>query len=119
VDNLLTNAFRHSGATRVVASVHLAPGWVAISVDDDGAGVPPDERDAVFDRFRRGRAARGPGSGLGLALVAQQSALHGGRAYLTDSPLGGTRALLELVSASAPLQEPPAGPAGPGSTPPR
>jgi two-component system sensor histidine kinase PrrB len=58
--------------------------------------VPPDERAAVFDRFRRGRSAHGPGSGLGLALVAQQAALHGGGASLTDSPLGGTRAVLEL-----------------------
>ena len=96
VDNLLTNAVRHSGGSRVVASVTDSGDHVRVTVDDDGAGVPPDERAAVFDRFRRGRAARGPGSGLGLALVAQQAALHGGRAVLTDSPLGGTRAVLDL-----------------------
>jgi two-component system, OmpR family, sensor histidine kinase PrrB len=75
---------------------------VLVAVDDDGIGVPADERRPVFDRFRRGRSARGAGSGLGLALVAQQAALHGGRATLTDSPLGGTRALLDL-----PLERPP------------
>jgi two-component system, OmpR family, sensor histidine kinase PrrB len=96
VDNLLTNAIRHSGGSRVVAAVQVAADRVAITVDDDGAGLPPDERDALFDRFRRGRAARGPGSGLGLALVAQQAALHRGGAYLTDSALGGCRAVLEL-----------------------
>jgi two-component system sensor histidine kinase PrrB len=96
VDNLLTNAVRHAGGSRVVASVSVAGDRVLVTVDDDGAGVPPDERAAVFDRFRRGRGARGPGSGLGLALVAQQAALHGGRADLADSPLGGTRAVLEL-----------------------
>jgi two-component system sensor histidine kinase PrrB len=96
VDNLLTNAVRHSGGSRVVASVGRAGDRVLVTVDDDGAGVPTDERTAVFDRFRRGRAARGPGSGLGLALVAQQAALHGGVAVLTDSPLGGTRAVLDL-----------------------
>lgn len=96
VDNLLTNAVRHSGGSRVVASVAVAGDRVLVIVDDNGVGVPPDERAAVFDRFRRGRAARGPGSGLGLALVAQQAALHGGTAALTDSPLGGTRAVLDL-----------------------
>jgi signal transduction histidine kinase len=96
LDNLLANAVRHSGGHRIEASVHPDGDRVHVLVDDDGAGVPPDERTAVFDRFRRGRAARGAGSGLGLALVQQQAALHGGRAYLTDSPLGGTRAVLEL-----------------------
>jgi two-component system sensor histidine kinase PrrB len=96
LDNLLANAVRHAGARRIEAAVHADGGRVRITVDDDGAGVPPDERAAVFDRFRRGRSAHGHGSGLGLALVAQQAALHGGTAALTDSPLGGTRAVVEL-----------------------
>ena len=96
VDNLLVNAVRHSGGRRVQASVVVAGGRVLLTVDDDGAGIPPDEREQVFARFRRGRSARGAGSGLGLALVAQQAALHGGRAWLADSPLGGARAVLEL-----------------------
>jgi two-component system sensor histidine kinase PrrB len=58
--------------------------------------VPPDERAPVFARFRRGRSAASAGSGLGLALVAQQAALHRGRTFLADSPLGGIRAVLEL-----------------------
>jgi two-component system sensor histidine kinase PrrB len=96
VDNLLANAVRHAGARRIEAAVCAEGDRVLITVDDDGAGVPRDERVAVFDRFRRGRAAHGPGSGLGLALAAQQAALHGGTAGLTDSPLGGTRAVLDL-----------------------
>jgi len=96
LDNLLANAVRHAGAHRIEAAVRTEGGRVLITVDDDGAGVPPDERAAAFERFRRGRSARGTGSGLGLALVAQQAALHGGTAALTDSPLGGTRAVLEL-----------------------
>jgi two-component system sensor histidine kinase PrrB len=96
LDNLLANAVRHAGARRIEAGVRLDGNRVLVTVDDDGAGVPPDERGAVFDRFRRGRSAHGPGSGLGLALVAQQAALHGGTAALTDSPLGGIRAVLEL-----------------------
>ena len=96
VDNLLANAVRHGGAHRIQAAVRVEGDRVLITVDDDGRGVPPDERTAVFDRFRRGRFAHGPGSGLGLALVAQQAALHDGTATLTDSPLGGTRVVLEL-----------------------
>jgi two-component system sensor histidine kinase PrrB len=96
VDNLLVNALRHAGASRVRAEVTIVGDRVLVAVDDDGVGVPADERGPVFDRFRRGRSARGPGSGLGLALVAQQAALHDGMATLTDSPLGGTRALLDL-----------------------
>jgi two-component system, OmpR family, sensor histidine kinase PrrB len=96
LDNLLANAVRHSGARRIEVSVHAYGDRVHVLVDDDGVGVPSEERVAVFARFRRGAAARTAGSGLGLALVAQQAALHGGRAYLTDSPLGGTRAVLDL-----------------------
>jgi two-component system sensor histidine kinase PrrB len=96
LDNLLANAVRHSGARRIEAGVRVDRDRVLVTVDDDGSGVPPDEREAVFDRFRRGRSARGPGSGLGLALVAQQAALHGGTATLTDSPLNGTRAVIDL-----------------------
>jgi two-component system sensor histidine kinase PrrB len=96
VDNLLVNALRHAGGTRVVAAVRDVGPRVLVTVDDDGAGVAPEERTALFERFRRGRTARGPGSGLGLALVAQQAGLHGGSARLETSPLGGTRAVLEL-----------------------
>jgi two-component system sensor histidine kinase PrrB len=98
VDNLLGNALRHAGGSRVAVTLRAdgAGGWTRLCVDDDGRGLPPEERAAVFGRFVRGRAAAGAGSGLGLALVAQQAALHGGRAELTDSPLGGLRAVLDL-----------------------
>lgn len=102
VDNLLTNAVRHSGGSRVVVTVGVDPaaGRAAVLVDDDGRGVPPEDRQRVFGRFARGGATTAPGSGLGLALVAQQAGLHGGRAWLTDSPLGGTRAVLDLPLAT-------------------
>jgi two-component system, OmpR family, sensor histidine kinase PrrB len=50
----------------------------------------------VFERFSRGSTASHSGSGLGLALVAQQAHLHGGTAALQDSPMGGVRLLLQL-----------------------
>ncbi|WP_216895194.1 sensor histidine kinase [Nocardia alni] len=96
VDNALTNSYRHGGATQALVSAHRTPKGIVISVDDNGRGIPADERTAVFDRFFRGSQATKGGSGLGLALVAQQAQLHGGRAYFEDSDMGGARLVLEL-----------------------
>ena len=67
-----------------------------VLVDDDGPGIPPEDRERVFERFTRGAATGAPGSGLGLAIVAQQAELHGGEARIEDSPLGGARLILKL-----------------------
>lgn len=97
VDNALKNSAKHGGATFAVVSAHRLPdGRIVIAVDDNGRGLPPQERVAVFERFVRGSDAAKGGSGLGLALVAQQAQLHGGRAYFEDSALGGVRLVLEL-----------------------
>ncbi|MFC4377272.1 sensor histidine kinase [Nocardia halotolerans] len=97
VDNALTNSVRHGGATHAVVSAHrTADERIVIAVDDNGTGVPVAERGTVFARFSRGSNATKGGSGLGLALVAQQAQLHGGRAYFEDSRLGGARLVLEL-----------------------
>jgi len=96
VDNAIANAVKHGGATRVQLSAVSSREGVQIAIDDDGVGVPQEERALVFDRFSRGSTASHSGSGLGLALVAQQAELHGGTASLEDSPLGGVRLLLDL-----------------------
>ncbi|WP_415975394.1 sensor histidine kinase [Rhodococcus sp. 077-4] len=96
VDNAIGNAVRHGGATSIVITARRESAGVSVLVDDNGSGVPESERETVFGRFERGTGAAKGGSGLGLALVAQQAELHGGRAYLTDSPLGGARLVLEL-----------------------
>jgi signal transduction histidine kinase len=64
---------------------------LVLTVEDDGPGVPEAERQRIFERFFRGAAAVAPGSGLGLAVVAQQVSLHDGEITVADSPLGGTR----------------------------
>lgn len=97
VDNLLSNAVRHAHASRLELTLEEGADRVRVLVDDDGRGVPAAERAAVFERFVRGSTAVSGGSGLGLALVAQQAALHGGTAWLETSPLGGARAVLELA----------------------
>ncbi|MGE2734975.1 HAMP domain-containing sensor histidine kinase [Mycolicibacterium vaccae] len=96
VDNAIANAVKHGGASRVQLSAVSSRAGVEIAIDDDGVGVPEEERKIVFDRFSRGSTASHSGSGLGLALVAQQAELHGGTASLEASPLGGARLLLRL-----------------------
>jgi signal transduction histidine kinase len=101
IDNAIANAVKHGGASEIRLSVVSSVAGVEIAVDDNGAGVPEEERTAVFDRFARGSTASRSGSGLGLALVAQQAELHGGTALLDVSPLGGARLLLRLPGFSA------------------
>jgi two-component system, OmpR family, sensor histidine kinase PrrB len=100
VDNAIANAVKHGGATRVQLSAVSSRAGVEIAIDDDGVGIPEEERNVVFDRFSRGSTASHSGSGLGLALVAQQAELHGGTASLEDGPLGGARLLLRLPGPS-------------------
>jgi two-component system, OmpR family, sensor histidine kinase PrrB len=96
IDNAITNAVKHGGASEVRLSASSSGEGVEIAVDDNGAGVPEAERAEVFERFARGSTASRSGSGLGLALVAQQAELHGGTAALEKSPLGGARLVLRL-----------------------
>ncbi len=96
VDNLVRNAVAHGPATSVVLSASRVDHSITITVDDNGRGLPADEHKNVLGRFTRGSTAAPGGSGLGLALVAQQAALHGGSIVLSDSPLGGLRATLTV-----------------------
>ncbi|MFZ2527963.1 MAG: HAMP domain-containing sensor histidine kinase, partial [Rhodococcus sp. (in: high G+C Gram-positive bacteria)] len=82
VENAIANAVRHGGARVVRLTVAAVGADTVLTIDDDGSGVSDAERDVVFERFRRGTGASRTGSGLGLALVAQQAALHGGTARL-------------------------------------
>jgi signal transduction histidine kinase len=96
IDNAITNAIKHGGATEIQLSADSSSDGVEIAVDDNGSGVPEAERATVFERFSRGSTAARSGSGLGLALVAQQAELHGGTATMEASPLGGARLVLRL-----------------------
>lgn len=100
VDNAIANAVKHGGATHVQLSAVSSRAGVEIAIDDNGSGVPEEERQVVFERFSRGSTASHSGSGLGLALVAQQAHLHGGTASLENSPMGGARLVLRLPGPS-------------------
>ncbi|MBY0288813.1 MAG: HAMP domain-containing histidine kinase [Mycobacteriaceae bacterium] len=100
IDNAITNAVKHGGATEICLSAVSSGEGVEIVVDDNGAGVPEEERAAIFERFSRGSTAARSGSGLGLALVAQQADLHGGTAAMEASPMGGARLVLRLPAPS-------------------
>jgi signal transduction histidine kinase len=88
-DNLLENAARHGRPGGVVA-VSLGAGPELV-VDDDGPGVGEADRERIFEPFVRADGTRAPGSGLGLALVAQQVRDHGATIEVSRSPLGGAR----------------------------
>jgi signal transduction histidine kinase len=101
IANLLDNARKYGdGATGV--QLRQVDDGVQIAVEDQGPGVPPDERDLIFDRFARGggagRRGSGEGVGLGLALVAEHVNLHGGRVWVEDRVDGkpGARFVVEL-----------------------
>jgi two-component system sensor histidine kinase PrrB len=99
VDNLVRNAITHGGASRIVLTARRrGADGLTIVVDDNGRGLPVEEHGYVMGRFARGSTAAPGGSGLGLALVAQQAELHGGVIELSDSPLGGLRATLILAT---------------------
>ncbi len=77
--NLVGNALRHGGrGVRIELGVRLAePGWATLYVDDDGPGIPADDRGRIFEAFERG-AHQTPGTGLGLAIVRRIARAHGG-----------------------------------------
>ena len=95
--NLLDNAIRYTPqGGKVLIEVLTEP--VLIRVSDSGAGIPADERDAVFERFVRGRLAAGDGSGLGLAIVRDIAQLHGATVRLGVSSWGGVSVTIEFES---------------------
>jgi two-component system heavy metal sensor histidine kinase CusS len=96
LDNLLDNAIRHGGE-RVEIAVTTAPGWVRVTVSDDGPGIPASIRDRVFERFSR-EGAPSTGFGLGLAIARALAEAQGGRLSLEDGA-GGARFVFDFPDA--------------------
>ena len=101
VRNLLENAVRHgrrTGHAEVVAQLSLEGGYAVLHIDDRGPGVPPDQRERIFEPFYRlpGASEREGGVGLGLALVRQIAVRHGGSVACDNREGGGARFTLRL-----------------------
>jgi signal transduction histidine kinase len=92
--NLLDNAYKWAKTTVVVGSLETN-NTVVMKVEDDGPGLAPLNRENVLKRGVRADEAA-PGSGLGLAIVRDLAELYGGTITLSESPLGGLQARLEL-----------------------
>jgi len=92
VENLLANAARHTDPGTPIW-VRVGPGdrGALLCVDDAGPGIPAEQRESIFRPFQRGPggATYAPGSGVGLALVAQLASLHDGQAWVEDRAGGG------------------------------
>lgn len=99
VDNLVENGARHGrpdGTVRV--TVTGAAGDLRLEVEDDGPGIAETDRERLFEPFVRAVGTDHPGSGLGLALVAQQARHHGAVASIDAAGLGGARVTVGFPS---------------------
>ena len=97
VANLVRNAWQHNpraGAEKIVR-VRVEPG--AITVADDGPGVPEADRARIFVEFERGSRAASRGTGLGLALCRQIARAHGGDVSLASTGPNGSTFVLTLA----------------------
>jgi two-component system osmolarity sensor histidine kinase EnvZ len=95
--NLIGNAQRYGTRIRIQAVRDAR--FLAINVDDDGPGIPHDQREDVFRPFFRLDESRNQdegGTGLGLAIARDIARSHGGDIQLSDSPLGGLRAIVRV-----------------------
>ncbi|HEY8585425.1 MAG TPA: ATP-binding protein [Rhodanobacter sp.] len=100
--NLIENAMRHVPAGgQVQLSLSQDTDVTVIDVADDGPGIPPERRAAVFARFHREAASRGDGYGLGLSIVQRAAELHGASIELLDSPFGRGLRVKVVISREA------------------
>jgi two-component system OmpR family sensor kinase len=98
VGNLLRNAQKYAAHT-VALSAHHDGAMLEILVDDDGPGIPEEERERIFEpfyRLDRSRDRATGGFGLGLSIARKAVKLHGGTLRVERSPLGGARFVIVL-----------------------
>ncbi len=105
LDNLVANAAKYGGtAAPITIRAARQDGGVVVSVEDEGTGIGPSERERVFERFYRGRQARGggaPGSGLGLYVCRRLVEAHGGSIWVDDREHGTSISFTLPVAAPA------------------
>src|SRR5829696_8339832 len=90
--SLIENAFKYTpDGTTIAVGAHQIPGAIAISVHDDGPGIPREHQLRLFDKFYRANAATAaPGAGIGLAISKGLVEAHGGSIWVESEPGSGT-----------------------------
>jgi two-component system sensor histidine kinase KdpD len=95
--NLLDNAAKYTAAgSAVELSARTTDGFVEVTLDDEGPGLPPGSEEKIFEKFHRGVHPGVPGAGLGLAISRGIVVAHGGTLIASRSPRGGARFTLTL-----------------------
>ena len=103
VENLVDNAIRYARRGTITVSVTPGDGAVLLAVEDEGPGIPADQRPAALAPFRRLGDSSGDGAGLGLAIVAEIARGHRAELRLLDGAAGrGLRVEVALPPASTP-----------------
>jgi signal transduction histidine kinase len=102
LDALLENAVKFTGeGDRITIGTHADNGYTAITVADEGTGIPTEHLGRIFERFARVENGKRNGTGLGLAIVKAIVEAHGGEVGVTSTLGQGTTFELRLPSASA------------------
>jgi signal transduction histidine kinase/DNA-binding response OmpR family regulator len=97
VSNLVNNALKFTPDGEVAVSLSGNDSHVVLTVADTGVGIPHDEQAEIFERFHRGAFSdRHPGSGIGLALVADMTSVHGGTVEVDSEPGVGSRFIVQF-----------------------
>jgi signal transduction histidine kinase len=100
VENLIANAIKHTEpGTEVAVGVTTEGSDLLLYVDDSGDGIPDADKEEIFELFVRRGAERAPGTGVGLALVAQFVRLHDGTVWVEDREGGGASFRVRLPGA--------------------
>jgi signal transduction histidine kinase/DNA-binding response OmpR family regulator len=96
VTNLVSNALKYTPQGDVSVSLTGDDSHVVLTVADTGVGIPLDEQAHIFERFHRVAGDQQPGSGIGLALVADMTAAHGGSVAVASEPGQGSQFVVRL-----------------------
>ncbi|WP_176484594.1 ATP-binding protein [Sphingomonas spermidinifaciens] len=95
--NLLSNAIRHTpDGSRITIATRSQDGRALLAISDEGAGVPMEFRDRIFDRFAQAPSDQGGGTGLGLAIVREIVGGHDGSVWYEEAPGGGASFVIAL-----------------------
>ena len=100
LSNLIVNSVIHSKMYPeqlvIEISTEISDNNLILTIDDNGIGIPENERTLVLERFQKGHSSSINGSGLGLALVKQQVEIHNGFLEITSNPSSGARFVISL-----------------------